>query len=136
LKEGWKLEKAQKVYWGAPRLDGARGKKQVWRHMLNEPKVFREQMYCTEDCSCDIVGTSRCIVPACPPRYAPEGLQENAIYRAVDFANAKLPSLKFTNVWRSNFFPSGQACTTQKARRAKLIKKNFPRAAKIYFVVQ
>jgi len=28
-----------------------------------------------------------------------------------------------------------QACTTQKARRAKLININSPRAAKVYFVV-
>ena len=29
------------------RLDGARGKKQVWRHMF-EPELIRKQMYCTE----------------------------------------------------------------------------------------
>jgi len=29
------------------RLDGARGKKQVWRPMF-EPEVFRKQMYCIE----------------------------------------------------------------------------------------
>ena len=31
--------------WRVPRLDGARGKTDVWRPMF-EPKVFREQMYC------------------------------------------------------------------------------------------
>ena len=32
--------------------------------------------------------------------------------------------------------PIKQACTTQNARRAKLININFPRAVKVYFVVQ
>jgi len=31
--------------------------------------------------------------------------------------------------------PVQQACTTQKARRAKFININSPRAAKVYFVV-
>jgi len=26
-----------------------------------EPTVFQEQMYCTEECTCDIVGTFRCL---------------------------------------------------------------------------
>jgi len=43
---------------GVPRLDGARGKKQVLPPMLH-PKAFREQMYCTEESTCDIVGTVR-----------------------------------------------------------------------------
>jgi len=34
-------------YWGVTRLDGSRGKKQVWRPVF-EPEVFRKQMYCTE----------------------------------------------------------------------------------------
>ena len=37
---------------GVTRLDGARGKKQVWR-----PRV-RTWMYCIEESACDIVGTS------------------------------------------------------------------------------
>jgi len=43
---------------GVPRLDGARGKKDVWTPML-EPKVFRKQMYCNKESTCDIVGTFR-----------------------------------------------------------------------------
>jgi len=38
------------------RLDGARGKKQIWRPML-EPEVCRKQMYCIEESTCDNVGT-------------------------------------------------------------------------------
>jgi len=30
------------------RLDGARGKKQVWRHLF-KPDVFREQIHCIEE---------------------------------------------------------------------------------------
>ena len=41
---------------GATRLDGARGKKQVWRPMF-EPEVFRKQMYCIEESAYDIVVT-------------------------------------------------------------------------------
>jgi len=45
-------------YWiaarGVTRLDGARGKKQVWRPY--EPEVFRKQMYCIEQGTGDIVG--------------------------------------------------------------------------------
>ena len=40
------------------RLDGARGKKQVWRPMF-EPEVFWKQIYCIEESICDIVGTFR-----------------------------------------------------------------------------
>ena len=43
---------------GVTRLDGARGKKQVWRPPMFEPEVFRKQIYCIED-TCDIVGTFR-----------------------------------------------------------------------------
>ena len=40
------------------RLDGARGKEQVWRHPpIFETEVFRKQMYCIEESVCDIVGT-------------------------------------------------------------------------------
>jgi len=39
-------------------LDGARRKKQVWRHMF-EPEVFRKQICCIEESTCDIVGTFR-----------------------------------------------------------------------------
>jgi len=42
---------------GVTRLDGARGKKQVWRprgrtgaHMV-EPELFRNKIYCTEESS-------------------------------------------------------------------------------------
>jgi len=41
---------------GVTRLDGARGKKQVWRPMF-EPEVFRKQMYFIEESTCDIVKT-------------------------------------------------------------------------------
>jgi len=34
------------------RLDGAQGKKQVWRPMF-EPEVFLKQMYCTDESTCD-----------------------------------------------------------------------------------
>jgi len=37
-------------------LDGARAKKQVWRPVF-EPDVFRKQMYCIDESTCDIVGT-------------------------------------------------------------------------------
>jgi len=40
---------------GVTRLGGARGKMQVWRPRF-EPEVFRKQMYCVEECTCDIVG--------------------------------------------------------------------------------
>jgi len=43
---------------GVKRLDGARGKKQVWRPMF-EPEVFRKQMHCIVESICDIVGTFR-----------------------------------------------------------------------------
>ena len=52
------------------RLDGARGKKQVCRpHVRTE--VFRKQIYCIEESTCDTVGTFRHlgIVPACPPSF-------------------------------------------------------------------
>jgi len=45
---------------GATRLDGGRGKKQVWRRApMFEPEVFRNQIYCVEESTCDIVGTFR-----------------------------------------------------------------------------
>jgi len=37
------------------RLDGARGKKQVWRPIF-EPEVFRKQMHCIEEGTFEIVG--------------------------------------------------------------------------------
>ena len=40
------------------RLDGARGKKQVWRSLF-ETEVVRKQMRCIEKSTCDIVGTFR-----------------------------------------------------------------------------
>jgi len=40
---------------GVTRLDGARAKMQV-RRPIFEPEVFRKQMYCIEECTCDIVG--------------------------------------------------------------------------------
>jgi len=40
------------------RLDGARGKKKIWRPIF-EPEAFRKQMYCIEESGCDIVGTFR-----------------------------------------------------------------------------
>jgi len=43
---------------GAYRLDGARGKKQVWRPMF-EPEVFRKKIHCIEESTCDIVETFR-----------------------------------------------------------------------------
>jgi len=70
---------------GVARFDGARDKKQVWCPQVRT-WVFRKQLYCIEESTCDIVGTFRCppqwfgvpimiwrqrIVPACPPRYAP-----------------------------------------------------------------
>jgi len=42
---------------GVTRLDGVRGKKQVWRPMF-EPEVFRKQIYYIEERACDIVETS------------------------------------------------------------------------------
>jgi len=41
---------------GVTRLDGARGKKQFDAPMF-EPEVFRKQIYCIEENTCDIVGT-------------------------------------------------------------------------------
>ena len=43
---------------GVTKLDGARGKKQVLRPMF-EPEVFRKQMCCVDERTCDIVGTFR-----------------------------------------------------------------------------
>ena len=63
---------------GATKLDGARGKKQVWRPML-EPEVFRKQTYCTEVrvTFLGLFGTpqpfsARGIEPLAPRRYAPD----------------------------------------------------------------
>ena len=39
---------------GVTGLRGARGKKQVW-HLMFVPEVFRKQMYCIEESTCDIV---------------------------------------------------------------------------------
>lgn len=44
--------------WGVPMFDDVREKKQVSRPMF-EAKVFCEQMYCIEETSCDIAGTSQ-----------------------------------------------------------------------------
>jgi len=64
------------------RLDGARGKKQVWPPMF-EPEFFWKEMYCIEESTCDIIETFGAprsnSVPnsdsatgeLCPPRYAP-----------------------------------------------------------------
>jgi len=68
------------------RLEGVRGKKQVRRPMF-EAEVFRKQnMYCIEESTCDIVGRFRPpavirhlhtdlapgeLFPPCPRRYAP-----------------------------------------------------------------
>ena len=41
---------------GVTRLDGVRGKKQIWQPMF-EPEVLRKQMYCIEESTCDIVGS-------------------------------------------------------------------------------
>jgi len=43
---------------GVARLDGARGKKQVWRPM-SEPEIFRKQIYCIGECTCGIFKTFR-----------------------------------------------------------------------------
>ena len=48
---------------GVTRLDGAQGKKQVWPPMF-ETEVFRKQMFCVEESTCDIVGTF-----LCPPQW-------------------------------------------------------------------
>jgi len=40
------------------RLDGARGKKQVWRPLF-ESELFQKQIYCIEESACDIVGAFR-----------------------------------------------------------------------------
>jgi len=40
------------------RLDGARGKKQVWRPVF-EPDIVGKQIFCIEECTCDFVGTFR-----------------------------------------------------------------------------
>ena len=46
------------VLWGVTRLNGARGKKHVWAPMV-EPEVFRKQLHCIEESTCDIFGTFR-----------------------------------------------------------------------------
>jgi len=55
------------------------GKKQVWRPYFRT-EFFRKQTYCTEESTCEIVGSfrrppqwfdTRGIVSPCPPRYAP-----------------------------------------------------------------
>ena len=56
---------------GATRLDGGRGKKQVWsRDPIFEPEVFRNQMYCIEESTSDMVGTFRRPL-YCYPLYLP-----------------------------------------------------------------
>jgi len=61
-------------------LDGACGKKQVW-HPMFEPEVFRKQMYCIEESTCDNVGTFGTPIviwrpghfaPLAPTRYIPD----------------------------------------------------------------
>ena len=44
---------------GVTTFDGARGKKHVWRPMF-ETEVFRKQMHCIEESTCDNVGTFWC----------------------------------------------------------------------------
>ena len=39
-------------------LDGARGKKQVWRPVF-EPEVLPKEIYCSEESICDFAGTFR-----------------------------------------------------------------------------
>jgi len=60
---------------GVTRLDGARGKKQVWRPVF-QPEIFRNQMYCLEEITCDIVGTLRRprSHSAAPQRYGARGI--------------------------------------------------------------
>jgi len=51
----------------APRLDGTRGKKQVWRSL-------GEKMYCSEESTCDIYwdfSAPRTFRPLAPAQYAP-----------------------------------------------------------------
>jgi len=70
---------------GVTKLDGTRGKKQVWRPMF-EPEVFRKYSVLKKVLVCDIFGTFRRppairrlhsnlapgeLCPLCPPRYAP-----------------------------------------------------------------
>jgi len=70
------------------RLDGARARSKFSATMF-EPEVFRKQMYCIEESTCNIVGTfpnppaiiqrPHCLSEPgelrspCPPRYAPDG---------------------------------------------------------------
>jgi len=53
---------------GVTRLNGARGKKRVWRPLF-EPEVFRKQMYCIRVSTCDIFGAlcTQGIVPSLRP---------------------------------------------------------------------
>ena len=51
--------KSVQQYRGVTRLDGARGKKQVWYLHGRTWEIFRKQMYCIEGSTCDIVGNFR-----------------------------------------------------------------------------
>jgi len=51
--------KSVQQYRGVTRLDGARGKKQVWYPHGRTWEIFRKQMYCIEGSTCDIVGNFR-----------------------------------------------------------------------------
>jgi len=44
-----------KIERGVTRLDGA-GARCKFSASIFEPEVFRKQMYCTEECTCDIIG--------------------------------------------------------------------------------
>jgi len=43
---------------GVTKFDGTRGKRQIWRSKL-ETEVFRKQLYCIKESTCDNVGTFR-----------------------------------------------------------------------------
>ena len=68
---------------------GGRGKKEVWcRAPMVDPEVFRKQMYCAEESTCDIVGTFRRPHNSFPRRYAP------ALHRRILTSHAFLYCVK------------------------------------------
>jgi len=96
---------------GVKRLHCTRGKSQV---LAFEPEVFRKQMYCVEESTCDIVGTSRS--DSAPPKWFDAGglcppcpLVTSLIRSTGDLRDflqghqdsAKLNWFRFDNVWFS-----------------------------------
>jgi len=77
-----------------------------------------------------------------PPTQACSGVRPVPVSRLFPMKSLPFPGFNLMRGWSVYSLVLaifvdvvGQACTTQKARRAKLININSPRAAKVYFVI-